>query len=426
MTQVVLEATKEQIEVIQCKARLMALFAGRRWGKNGAFHNRLIARCLSKIGFKFLFAALSYAKSREEFDIISTHTELKPFIKNVRIQPYPKIFFHNGSTADFRSLDKPHLLRGGGYDEIWIDEIQLVEENVLDTVILPMISDRRGTLVIAGQFRGVDHYLYKRFFLMGQEPNQDRIKSWCFPSSSGWPYKSDKGKAELEYQKSLVPKIVWDQEWECIPVANQKAVFDHEDLEKLKGGENCKLPVQGCEYAVCVDLGRIVDPSSYVVVEAPTNRVVETGVRPMKEKHEVTARFIGDVVRRYNNALCVVDCTGGAAGGKKSFDENLKFYRDEGNIPYLKEFYWGQHNKYEIITLLSLWVEQHKFRIPAENEELLRQMARYEFTSRHGKIEFNGGQGSHDDLVAALALGVNALAKGWIRVGGGTSAAVYA
>ena len=48
---------------------------------------------------------------------------LAGMIRKVSILPYPRIFFKNGSTAAFRSLEKAHLLRRDWYNEIWIDEI---------------------------------------------------------------------------------------------------------------------------------------------------------------------------------------------------------------------------------------------------------------------------------------------------------------
>jgi hypothetical protein len=420
---IVLSATPEQQEVILSEGRVLALFAGRRFGKSMVARNRAVVKCLKIPGFKYLLLAPSYSQIRSEFDAMSSHAALGKFISRTRQQPYPQIEFYNGSSIGFRSTDRPNLLRGGGYDEVWCDEMQDIDEEVVDMIIRPLIADRRGTLGFSGQFRGEEFWTYKRLYLPGQEKNQSNVKSWRYPTSIGYSFRSEEGQKELDLIKQSIPEIIYQQEFECIPTANRKGVFRPDDLTAIKRGEPAKLPENGKVYCVSLDLGRIADPSSYVVWEHPTSLVVDCGIRPFREKHEVTSQFIAELVRRYNNCLCIVDNTAGGTGGRAPVDDYIKHYR--ASIPNLREYIWTYQSKQQLINNLCLLIEKRQVSIPGKFAAMFSQLSTYEYEYRNGLYDFHASKGNHDDLVAALAMAAFAATRNWIYNPGALSASVY-
>ena len=289
------------------------------------------------------------------------------------------------------------------------DEIQDIAEDQFWPVVRPLISDRRGKLVVAGQFRGHNWY-YNEFYLKGQKKSKI-YKSWRQPSSTGLVYRSEAGQEELALAKASIPRAVWDQEYDCIPSANQAAVFRQEDLTACTRGKRYTKSGTGAKNIIGLDLGRIADPSAIVVLNSQTANVLFSELRPLRERHEVTAKHVARLQRDFGQAAVIVDVTGGATGGRAPVDAYVKFYRKE--VRGLREFVWTRNNKERIIQHLAVAIEQHSLSIPASEEKLLRQLGLYEFDYKHGRYDYHGPCGHSDDMVAALAMAWYGRVKGW-------------
>lgn len=402
-----LQVTPEQAEIINCKARYIGLFTGRRWGKTiGVCYNRIISRCLHNKNFKYWYVTPSYSQCWMCYDALIVHPVLNKFIVRNKMQPYPQIWWSNGSMVGFRSFDRPGNLRSAGLDEVWFDEIQDIPEKLFWAIARPLISDRRGTLGISGQFRGENWY-YEKFYVPGQEGKKN-YKSWRFPTSSGLVFSSAEGRKELLEVKEQLPRIIYDQEYDCIPIANQAAVFDPRDIQLCISGSNISTG-SGC--IIGLDLGRVVDPSALVAFDPSRMQVIHSELRPLKEHHNIGAKYAAALADRYGAAL-VIDSTGGATGGKTSKqDVHVKEYR--AAYPNLHEVYMTQPTKISLINSLSLAIEKHEIIIPEENEELISQLKSYEYKYKSGKFEFAGPDGHNDDLVIALALVLHGYQRGW-------------
>lgn len=396
-----LYATKDQRDVILCQKRYLACFAGRRWGKTKTILNRGLFRCRVP-KFKWTFVSPVYAQVEEAFDSLATNPGLTPFIRKHKLQPFPRIWFTNGSVMSFRSFERPKNIRGRGEDEVWADEIQDYAEEDFLSVLQPVISDRRGTLGIAGQFRGENWY-WERYFVPGQSPDHPTHKSWRFPSSSGLMYEGDEGQQELAATRLLLPKAVYNQEYECVPIANQAAVFDPDDVKACVRG-SLSPPAGATPYILGVDIGRVVDHTAAVVLDTRTCTVVHAERFPLKTKHDLCAAKVAMIAARYR-AQVIIDSTGGATGGKADkADEHVKFYRDR--IPDLREYVWSFRTKQRLVHNLSLAFEQKKISIPPACDDLIKEVLAYEFKRTGDRYVFSAPQGQHDDYLAALMMAV--------------------
>jgi len=409
-----LTGTKGQHEFVFAEERMLAFMAGRRYGKTFSFLNRATRRCLKTDRFPYWYIAPVYAQAKEQYDRFIGNPALGNFIDRAIMQPYPIIHFINGSTLAFRTFDRPANLRGSGLGEVFCDEIQSgYSESDFWPVIRPLISDKRGTLIIAGQFRGENWY-YEQMYLPGQDGPHKRkgYKSWRFPSSDGLVYQSEEGKQELELVRQQIPRRVFEVEYECLPIANEAAVFDHQDLDRSKRGDirnsnACSSVVFG------LDLGRVVDPSAQVGIDITTKEVVFAEKRPLGEKHEIGAKCASDIARRYGDGTIIVDTTGGATGGRAgSNDAYVKHYQK--SCPTMRAFTINRENKERIIGNLSLALEQGQLAIPSAFEDLHKELASYEYKcSSTGILSFQGPGGHDDDMVIALALAWEGVLRGW-------------
>jgi len=407
-----LHASDAQQEIIRCTARRIHLFAGRRWGKTvGVARNRLLDRCLSNPGHRYIFAAPSYSQAVVEFDSIRTHPALADYIMEARSQPVPSIRFFNNSTAAFRSLDRAHLLRGLGAHEIWIDEIQDVNKDDYFSVLAPIVAASRGTIGTGGQFRGMEDWRYKSLYVPGQVKGQTKIRSWRFPTESGIRFQGEEGRQELALYEATMPKVEFDQEFRCIPTANKNALFTEEDIQACACDDAGRVDGR-VTYVIGLDIGRKPDPGAYVVLDCDNKRIQESKAFPIGQRHEVSLREMIRVQTKFGGATVLIDSTGGGGGGKTStYDQFARMYRD--GLKDSREVFWTHANKSRMVQGLCLAIEKHQVLIPKINQELIEQLSSYEFEYVGGSWKYGAKKGYHDDLVAALMMAWEACTRGW-------------
>jgi len=400
-----MHCTEHQQDIIQAKERFLGVFAGRRYGKTYAWRSRALRLCLSNPNFNYWYISPGYSLAIEQYEEIVAHPALTKSIRRCLEKPYPRIYFQNGSQLAFRTFERPKMLRGSGLDEVWIDEVQEISEKNFWPVVRPLVSDKRGNIGVAGQFRGKNWY-YDEFYLKGQEgPDKHKqYRSWRLPSSLGMVYQSEAGRQELELLKDTMPSIVFDQEYDCIPMANQAAVFMPEYVDSAITGLYETHGLGSNEYVLGLDLGRIVDPSAIVAINCDTMTVCYEELRPLREAHQIGAEYASQICRLFGSCPMVVDTTGGGGGGRNvKPDEYVKYYRDK--IPTMRPFVFSYDRKKALIEALALALEQGILSISPKCIETIKQVRSYEYTLRKsGMIDYHGPSGHQDDLVMALSM----------------------
>ena len=414
--QINLVTTPDQIQMITAPERFLGLFAGRRWGKTATVRNRIIYRLMNRPGFYYWYITPRYSQCFEEYELFRNHPKLRRFIRRGKGQPYPQIWFNNKSRIGFRSFEKPVGLRGGGLDEVWVDEIQDINQKQFWPIIRALISDKRGTLGVSGQFRGHNWY-YKQFYKRGINPKNKLYRAWRRPSSTGIMFQSPAGIEELEIVKSQVPPAVYDQEYDCIPSANVAAVFPPKQIDAIVGGKPSG-PRASKTYIMGLDLGRVVDHTALVVLEVETGAVVHAEKFPLGMTHATYAKLAGDIAKRYA-AVVIMDTTGGATGGHAKSDEYVKLYRQQ--IKDVRTFWWSAQTKEAIIAHTALEIQAAKIKIPEEFDDLIDEVRSYEWDYRNGRYDYHAADGKHDDYVAALAQALWARRSGWAPQKGGVN-----
>lgn len=410
-----LYCTADQREIIECTARYMGLFACRRYGKTDTWFNRCAKRTLSE-SIEYVYISPDYGLAKEQYERFEASLGEHNLIRRAVGQPKPRIELTTGSRVHFRSFEKPKRCRGlRRIAEIWVDEIQDINEKEFWSVLRPMIADVRGTIVVSGQFRG-HNWFYNKFYEPGQKPGQALYKSWRKPWQDGFIYQSEAGREEVRQAEAQMPKAQFDVEFNCLPIANIAAVFLPSDLAEIKRGVALEKPIGGRVYIIAYDLGEMHDPSAMVVYDYESKTVVHAETIPLRTKHEVQARRLAQQAKFWNNAQVVIDGTAGGAGGYKQADENVKYYRQY--IPDVRVLIWQVGFKRDMIRTLSLVVENHTIAIPAQLTQLHEQLAAYEFKKKTGESEeyvYGAGDGQHDDQVAALLMAEHAAKCGWIK-----------
>jgi phage FluMu gp28-like protein len=405
--------TKDQQEVVLTKARTKVLFSGRRWGKTCTLAGAVIQKAFERSGNLIHYVSPSYARSRDFYKLLEGIAA--PLIQRQSIQPVPNMEFTNGSRLTCRSFDRPNLLRGDASDLVALDEACYTQEDDVNAVIRPMLSDRRGTLFLASTPRGYDwvHKLYQR----GQE-RKFGTRSWLFPTSAGPCFRGEEGRQELELVRSTLPKVVFEQEYECSFLHNIARVFAQDDLDRCTVSSPPPLhPVPGRRYALGVDIGRVKDHGA-MVLEDDQGLVVLAEQIPLGMSYDMQAEKARSLCQKWN-AHCILDTSGGGMGGNNlGPDAVISVYRNR--IANVREMAWNALNKEKMVQSLSVSIEQQKITIPSEHRTLLAELAAYEFYLRPGgRYRYSAPEGKRDDLVSALLMANLVVRNNWLPSGTG-------
>ena len=402
-----LRASHSQAEIITDDTPVQILCAGRRWGKNFTGRNKLIYVATRKPGGHSWYVGPSYAKAREEYDeLVSAAAGL---ITACHTQPYPQITWYNGHRTGFRSLDKPKYLVGAQLDFLWLDEGAHVSGDKFRQALRPMVLDRNGRILITSTFYGFNwFYDYYQMAIKGTTG----YRAWLFPTWTG-PAFTGENDPRLEQLRSEYPGALWDQEIACIPAAKANAVFRLRDLELCIGGAPAIQPQHGRQYALGWDIGRLVDPSAWVLLD-DQYQIGQTGIRPMRETHEDGARICGKITRMFNASL-MVDSTGGGKGGSSRKDQDSVVEEYRRAVPGLREWVFTTNNKRRLVEYLGLLIERHSLRIPPQCRDLYEQLANYEYSRSGDQTRYHGPGGHDDDLVSGLGMAAWMQKVGWCR-----------
>jgi hypothetical protein len=409
-----------QIDCITCAARIMFLFAGRGAGKTSCVGRvRLVLHCLTNIDNLCVYLAPTYAIAKREYKALSKQADLQEVIVSCSEVPVPTITFTTGSKLTFRSLDRGDNLLGQHPNFMVIDEVQSIEERFFDSILRPQLGAHRGSVLAMGQFctRGKSGWLYKRFYLPGQDLTQNNIRSWIVPSSEGVMYSGPEGTEELRLIKETTPPLDFQRQYEALPLEIANSAFRPEDVDASIGGNIETGPDGEQAYLMAIDIGRISDPSAWVMVKTKSRdfcQVVNAWVRPLGERHEMGSAEANRIARIYDCSTAIVDNTGGGTGGRGAEGETdtfAKYYR--GQVQNVRPFYFTTKTKNQAIQDMMLAFEQKKIMIPPQLTELIKQIKDYRWEQKGHRLIFQGPGGKDDDLVQALSMALFAVRSGW-------------
>lgn len=410
---VILTGTAPQREMVFGDHPVQIWVCGRRWGKTFTARNKMIRAALRAPKQKIWYVAPTYGLCREQYDEFLDNEEFYRLIKRAGggrvkcgLQPYPRIQLFNGSELAFRSGDRPKNLRGGGLDDLFVDEAAWLSEELVWTVLRPKLSDRRGRLHLLSTFRGKNWF--HGWYLKGLVPdNPQGAKSFCYPSPVGIAFEGPGGRAELERLRAQVTAAVWEQEYLCLPQSNQAGAFKFVRLCETDCKPGAVDPDSPPPALLGWDTGKTSDPSGIVILHGETGEVLHAEVLELGTPYDQQLARVVKLAKQFRAAV-IVDSTG--AGTK---DAIVDFVRTKLPDVYAVQFKGRMQET--IVNQLDLDMQQRRVSIWTGFGELLRQLLNYEYEVLKQRVTYGAPAGEHDDLVAALAMANWARAQGWTR-----------
>lgn len=379
------------------KTRVAA--CGRRWGKTRAVAVDLATYALANPGSVQMLVSPTYDQSRLAFDevdrLLNSHGFLRRRCKTTRT-PYPRIVF-NGAVIMARTADDDGKnLRGHGADRLFVDEAAFIKDSVVESILRPMLADRDGSLAMISTPWGRNHF--SRAFVAGLTPGHGvasfRGPSWQNPHIS---------RAYIDQQRELLSPNDFAREYEAEFTDAQTAVFPSKLIDRALGQEF--IPLRGC-VAAGVDFARYSDYTA-VVVAAPASEgwCVREAVRIPHSSWDEQVSEIHRILRKHGVAIAACDQTG---VGDPAME--MLHAKCTESVPGISVFgvVFTHFRKASMVHRAQVAFERGMIDIP-HDRALLEELEAFEsHLAEGGTVKLEARSGSHDDLVMALCLALEA------------------
>jgi hypothetical protein len=196
------------------KYRYAVLCTHRRFGKTTLCLNHLIKMAMTSKNHapRFAYIAPTYSQAKKiAWDYLKFYTEKIPGTKWNESELRCDLI--NGSRISLLSSENPDSIRGIYLDACVIDEAANVSQNLIDEVIIPALSDRRGKLFLVSTPNGMNNIFYEYF----QKAQAD--DKWFLYKAKA----SETGivdKEELDAALAIMGEGKYQQEFECSFIGN--------------------------------------------------------------------------------------------------------------------------------------------------------------------------------------------------------------
>jgi len=380
----------KQQEIIDCKARIRVICAGKRGGKTLMASYEVVKSALLENQTIWIVAP-NYELTQLVFDqtimFLSKVLHSKDF--SIVKKPVPRIRINlNGSVIECKSGENEKGLMGKAVDLIVIDEASRVNEDVWKRFLRPNIVDRRGRVIMISTPNGMN-WFYDMWL------NAKKWQGAFHFTSKDNPYF---GMDEWDDIKATTPQMIFEQEYEAKFVSDAGSVFRGiDDIAVLEP----QAPEEGQSYIVGVDLAKHEDFTVLCVINRFKKEMVWMD-RFTDIDYNLQKRRIVALSKKYNNAKVIIDSSG--IGDPIVEDIKREIFVQDYRMHSMKA-------KQQLIERLSLFIEQANIKL-LKNETLLNELRRYAFTQSSQGYKYSAPKHQHDDCVIALALAVWGLNPG--------------
>lgn len=387
-----------QLQVFESDARFKVVAAGRRFGKSYLSAVTLLIEGLKETN-RYGYAL----NNKEVWYIAPTFNQgkdimwgvLKDLGKDIiakTVENTATITLINGRTIKIKGSDRPDTLRGSGLSYVVLDEYAFMKPDVWEEIILPTLSDVKGSALFIGTPEGKNH-----FYDIYMDSQKEDYEDW-----EGWHFNSLDNplidKEIIETARQRMSTHAFRKEFEASFTASGAGIFKS---DMLVYDEN--EPSTG-DYYITVDPAGFGDTKG--LTQAKVNRMDETAIAVVKVgeygwwvkeidagRWDIRETVIRLLRHAQKNHAITVGIEGGAL--KNAMGPYLNDYmRRLGTYPHIETCTHGGKKKTDRIA----WSLQGRF--------------------EHGKIKLNPGSWNkkfeeqlldfpnpltHDDLPDALA-----------------------
>jgi len=196
------------------KFRYAVLLCHRRFGKTTLCLNHLIKKCLTNKNFnpRYHYICPTYKMAKSiAWDFLKYYTKNIPGTRWNESEL--RCDFVNNSRITLLSSENPDSIRGIYSDGVIVDETSQITSTLIDEVITPALSDRRGFMYMVGTPAGMQNILYDYY-----NKAQADDKWFLYKAKASSTKIVD--QEELDAALSVMGEAKYNQEFECSFIGN--------------------------------------------------------------------------------------------------------------------------------------------------------------------------------------------------------------
>jgi hypothetical protein len=300
---------------------------------------------------------------------------------------------------EVKSAHDPESLQTAGLDFLWITESQDIKDTAFQKLLPTLRSPNRlGRAVFEGIPSLWNDHWFRRVVVTAQEGRKgyEAFHATAFDN----PLLNDEQKAEIEMDKEILPMRIWRRLY-LAEFSEEAGYF--KNISACVAGDLLPEPIGNTEYVAGLDLGRKLDASVLMVMDASSRKVVhhmawEDGTSWILQRESMVKQH-----EMWNFSSIIIDATG---MGGDIFTQELQ----EHALP-VQPFIFTQSSRETLLQTLAVSLERQTVSFPAV-PQLLRQLRAFQYRKLpSGQYKVEAPPGEHDDEVFALALALTACAE---------------
>ncbi len=247
---------------------------------------------------------------------------LNQFITKITWTPFPELHFINGSVIHARSVSHDgKYLRGHAAHRIIVDEAAFIKDDIVNTVIKPMLTDYDGWLILISTPRG-RNYFWREYEKGLMSKNTGRHACWRFPSTSNPHISHD----YIEEQRQYITDLEFRSEYLAEFIDDQTCVFRWDSIDDaMEDYEESFKREDGHLYYVGVDIAMMHDYTSITVLDAtnPRRCRVKYSEHFNNKQYSYIVSRVLSIAQNFMPLKIIVDETGVGAGPTESITLTL-------------------------------------------------------------------------------------------------------
>ncbi len=395
-----------QAELLRCQSKRVVACWARQTGKTTAIAIKVIHFGFTNANTTTLIVSRGLRQSMIMFGVIENFVKTHPVLRRSVVKSTrTMIQLTNGSRIV--ALPCGHdgaSLRGYTADLLVMDEAAFMPEDVIASVIFPMLATTNGTAIMLSTPWGRDHIFYRSF----KNPNywsQHVIAEEC-PRISG---------EFLEEQRRDIGELRYKMEYEAEFVEGENCFFSQdllreciEDYDLIDESQLMNEGKIAGDYYLGADFGKRVDHSVVALLKEENEllRLVFLKQFPLGTPYSDVVGFTQRLNQKFDVVKGFVDQS---AIGESLLEEIRGF------APQIDGLAFTAKVKQDLMILLQTRMEQKRIILPLDRtllSQINEQQYRFgkakptEKPEEKGVMTFYHPPGTHDDQLWALALAV--------------------
>jgi len=398
-----------QAELLRCRSKRIVACWARQTGKTTAIAVKVVHYAFTNADTTTLIVSRGLRQSMIMFGVIERFVLAHPVLRRSIVKSTrTAIQLTNGSQIVALPCGPDGAsLRGYTAHLVVMDEAAFMPEDVIASVIFPMLATTDGTAVMLSTPWGRDHIFYRSF----KSPNywSQHVRAEECPRIS---------KEFLEEQRDGIGDLRYRMEYEAEFVEGENSFFSQdlirECIEDFDLIDEKQLRVDGeiaGDYFLGADFGKRVDYSVVVLLKKEKNeglRLVFLKQFALGTPYTEIVAFIQRLNQKFDVMKGFVDQS---AVGESLVEEIKEFAPQVGGIAFTAKV------KQDMMTLLQARMEQKRLILPIDRallSQINEQQYRFgrakptEKPEEKGIMTFYHPLGTHDDQLWSLALAVYA------------------